>query len=195
MPITGRKPWDCYEHFRAHVAELISDTLTQRFPLHVTESIDSYTLSFRDHTGPITVPLDTTFGRLYFYFAHALRAPREGTKFVLHTHGYWYRLHARPGPNEKALIRWEYVADENPFTNRPARHHVQIASGVSFQNGRIDLNKVHVPTGRVPFEEVLRFLFTDLGVPPRRRDWATLLAISEEKFHLEFRSKDYYPPR
>jgi hypothetical protein len=37
---------------------------------------------------------------------------------------------------------------------------------------------VHLPTGRIALEEVLRFAITELDVRPLRGDWATVLSTS-----------------
>lgn len=45
------------------------------------------------------------------------------------------------------------------------------------------LSKLHVPSGRVAFEEVVRFLFTDLDVTPARPDdWDEKLTDSYDRF-------------
>jgi hypothetical protein len=42
------------------------------------------------------------------------------------------------------------------------------------------LHKLHLPTGRVSLEAVVRFLIDDLDVVPRRADWRAILARHEE---------------
>ncbi len=49
------------------------------------------------------------------------------------------------------------------------------------------LDRHHIPSGRVTFESVVRFLIEDVGVGPARSDWATVL-VQEEQSHLDFRS-------
>ena len=46
----------------------------------------------------------------------------------------------------------------------------------------LTLHKLHLPTGRVALEAVVRFLFADLGVVPRRADWRAVLDRQEERF-------------
>jgi len=44
------------------------------------------------------------------------------------------------------------------------------------------LRRAHLPTGQVALEDVLRLLVRDLGVTPRRRDWAAVLAKTRTAF-------------
>jgi hypothetical protein len=46
----------------------------------------------------------------------------------------------------------------------------------------LTLHKLHLPTGRVPLEAVVRFLILDLDVVPRRADWRAVLDRHEERF-------------
>jgi hypothetical protein len=46
----------------------------------------------------------------------------------------------------------------------------------------LTLHKLHLPTGRVALEAVVRFLVSDLGVVPRRADWRATLDRHEEQF-------------
>jgi hypothetical protein len=81
-----------------------------------------------------------------------------------------------------ALVRWEYNSRE--FRTSPfPRHHIQVQAKVeSFAGGVLDLNKIHLPSGWITVEEVVRFLITELKVKPFSDDWDDLLQKSEEKF-------------
>jgi hypothetical protein len=46
----------------------------------------------------------------------------------------------------------------------------------------LTLHKLHLPTGRVALEAVVRFLVNDLGAVPRRTDWRATLDRHEEQF-------------
>jgi hypothetical protein len=50
------------------------------------------------------------------------------------------------------------------------------------ERGALTLHKLHLPTGRVALEAVVRFLVNDLGVLPRRPDWRAALDRREEQF-------------
>jgi hypothetical protein len=45
-----------------------------------------------------------------------------------------------------------------------------------------DLNKRHIPSGRVAFEDVARFLISDCSVKPKRADWPKILTETRKEF-------------
>lgn len=49
----------------------------------------------------------------------------------------------------------------------------------------VELAKLHLPTGRVSIESVIRFAIEDLGVAPRRPDWERILEQHELAFRRE----------
>lgn len=78
----------------------------------------------------------------------------------------------------------------------PARHHVQLPAYLAAGTGQIDLDKVHLPTGWVTLEEVIRFLIAELGIEaPCGAAWPEVLSESERAFFEEFTGKRYKPPR
>lgn len=190
MGITAKTARECYERFREHVAKVMAATLTAE-PLAVYEQHNRFTLGFAVRQ---PVPVTTRdHGTLYFGFSQSLDAVKvRKREFRLRTVGYWYRLQDQPGVKAKALIRWEYEQN-NPRNSRPARHHTQAAAKVPVGSAELDLNKLHVPTGRVPFEEVVRFILHDLGASGQSRDWAERLAESEREFYTSFMTYGDYP--
>ena len=50
----------------------------------------------------------------------------------------------------------------------------------------VPLNDLHLPTGYVAFEEVLRFCIVDLHVRPLAEDWDQTLRNSYDRFKTEF---------
>jgi hypothetical protein len=46
----------------------------------------------------------------------------------------------------------------------------------------LTLHKLHLPTGRISLEAVVRFLIVDLDVVPRRNDWSDILDRHEAQF-------------
>lgn len=93
----------------------------------------------------------------------------------LRTIGYRYALTPDEDPRSDAFVRWEFDRDV---------HHIQVGATV----GGYDLNRLHLPTGWVPLERVLRFLVDELGVTPRcdRQTFDTALRKSERQFFDEF---------
>lgn len=56
--------------------------------------------------------------------------------------------------------------------------------GAALRLGRTDLLKAHLPTGQVHLPAIVRLAIQDLGVRPRRSDWAAVLAETETALTL-----------
>lgn len=81
------------------------------------------------------------------------------------THHYAHTL----GPSETfdtQLYSWEWAAAD------PTYPHVHLRRSDPEFHG---LGKLHIPTGRVFFEDVARFLIEEHGVQPARDDWHEVL--------------------
>lgn len=196
MPIHGRTPKECFDTFVAHLRKLVSGTLTSSYQLHTVASANDprvVTLGFYQGDEQVTVPLRTSrHGTLHLGLAQILRAEPEGrTTFRLTTESYWYRLQRVAAATDHALIRWEYDRREKHH----CRHHVQQRASIQTDRDVLDLNKLHLPTGWVTVEEVIRFVIDDLGVkPPCGKSWTTKLVESERRFFEEFTGKRYRTP-
>ncbi len=188
MPIFGRNPGECFERFREHVASLVAATLPTQEPVAVSavEASDGRaTLAFRRGAAE----LSTSVGTLHLVVAQLLGTERERRRHHrLRTLKYWYRLQETAAGD--AFIRWEYDPDVLPR----CRHHVQLRLALPAAGAELDLNRLHLPTGWVTIEEVIRFLVTDMGVsPPCGGEWERRLADSERRFFEEFTGKRYKP--
>jgi hypothetical protein len=199
VPIFGRKPWPAFKEFHAHVQRLVGVLLpTQQHVSLIGAVGDDYTayLGFAPSPGSSrpTVALDTTHGRVQFYFRQELHVEHEkGNGFRLTTKRYWYHLYK--GDAIDAFMRWEYVDRKLEPEARYPRHHLHIHDVVLPIDGSsagIDLKKTHLPTGWVTIEEVLRFLISELGVTsPCGGRWDQELRDGERRFYEEFTSKRY----
>jgi len=94
------------------------------------------------------------------------------------TESYEYRLQ-RDVARQSWLIRWEYLRNPpRPDYAYPAAHaHV---------NGEWEraeaLDRLHIPTRRVPLELVVWHLIAEWGATPRSDDWQSILSESIEGF-------------
>jgi hypothetical protein len=50
----------------------------------------------------------------------------------------------------------------------------------------LTLNDLHLPTGYVPLEEVIRFCIHDLGAKSAKANWHEVLEESYKRFRTEF---------
>jgi hypothetical protein len=84
---------------------------------------------------------------------------KVATSYYAHTVGQDEEL-------QPQLYSWEWAAAE------PTYPHLHLRRSDPAFHG---LGKLHIPTGRVFFEDVLQFLIRDHDVKPAREDWAEVL--------------------
>jgi hypothetical protein len=188
LPITGRTARTCLKTFRDHLAGLLAQTVPTTCPVLIAETDAGAHIGFRQADAPRPVPIATNHGELFFWVAQLVRAKKEGAHYVLSTWQYWYRLQASDSLIAPALIRWEYDRKLRGG-EQPCRHHVQQQATIKVPDtgAILDLDKLHVPTGWVTLEEVLRFLIYDLKMrPPCGARWPAVLEASEKVFREQF---------
>ncbi len=113
---------------------------------------------------------------LSFLHSFALR-PLEAdpSTSVVRSAAYFYQLHQQDGTEVIAFHWHPGRLGRVPF----AHLHVESRIGP----GLIE-RKRHVPSGRVPFEAVVRFAIEELGVSPLRGDWQRVLHSGVAAFDL-----------
>ena len=123
----------------------------------------------------------TRFGEIGLFLGQTCEAVPEGKKFRLKTLRYRYYL--KPAAARDPAIRWEYVKEwDQPY----CRHHLQGPIQVPFDGVRLSLDDVHLPTGFVTIEEVIRFCLVELGSRPRSENWDSILRESYGEFKTKF---------
>lgn len=147
----------------------------------VASSSGAFSLSFRTGVEPGEARLRTRLGEIRLFLGQTCKAVREGQWFRLKTLRYRYFLRA-PAAKEPA-IRWEYIKEwDQPF----CRHHLQGPIDVLFADRRLSLNDVHLPTGFVTIEEVIRFCIVELDARPLSTNWDVILRESYRDFKTKF---------
>lgn len=98
---------------------------------------------------------------------------------------YQYRLLDRDG-RELLVYHWQPGAN----FRGPDHPHLHISASLSAQinaleRRSIDLDMLHLATGRVSLASVVRMLITEFGIAPRRHDWTEMLDRAERIFQEE----------
>jgi hypothetical protein len=70
------------------------------------------------------------------------------------------------------------LAPEGIEDSIPAFAH--IGAGIGSSPGLLD--KKHIPTGRIPFEDIIKFAILEPGVEPKREDWREVLSETRAAF-------------
>jgi hypothetical protein len=142
--------------------------------------------AFRPRGYADAIPLKTNRGdmRLFLGQQCETRLTAEGEHQVA-TVTYQYKLFAPGGgADADALLRWEYVKRWPKPEDQWCRHHLQGPLTLPL-GGEVSLKDLHLPTGYVVIEDVIRFFINDLGVRPLSPDWHKILEESYEQFRAE----------
>jgi hypothetical protein len=142
-------------------------------------------LAFRQGGQPVEARLGTRFGKMWLYLGQVCDVERIAPRrFQLLTIGYQYTL--RPDQSNAPLLRWEYVKEPPEPESRWCRHHIQGPTSLNLGSSLVAMDHLHVPTGWVTVEEILRFCIVDLGVTPLSQEWHQILTESYTRFKEEF---------
>lgn len=199
MPITGKTAKECFNTFTSHLRPVIAAALGPEHYLHCQHDGNNSALTL----GPQSangIWLDGKGGPFLFSLRQSLAVVEtEDKRWQLTTTAYRYAIYETDDDLADPVLRWDYVANP-PAGTQWCRHHVQVgrrsqkAVELRFNAGKLDLNRLHMPTGWVLIEDVLRFLLTDMEVEPASYEWETALVDSRETFFEKFSRRTSVPP-
>jgi len=183
VAFTARTPREAFQTLQDHLNRTLNKVLTRtrlRFSVrHATQEKTS--LAFFDRQlRPEAVQLHPSLP-WYLSLRQDIQAIPEGRGYTLRTLQYAYRIQRSASVQDEAEVRFEYVSPETDANFPYSRHHVQFHQDYHEVRERFSLQKLHIPTGGVTIEHVIRFLIADLGVPPLVTNWDEELKKSEEQ--------------
>lgn len=185
MPLVARTPRGVFHIVQDHLNRTLNKVLTHhRLEFTVRHTKQEKTLlHFQDsHKEAVAISLPSSAWRLYLSFG--LHAIPEGRDYVLHILQYAHRIQQTALIQDEAEVRFEYVSREIDPSARWCRHHVQFHRDSHSSLPDFSLSKLHIPTGWVTIENVIRFLVSDLGIHPLTETWEEELKKSEEQFRV-----------
>jgi hypothetical protein len=188
LGVQASRPEDCFRAFEEHMHGVLRRVLQipayVRFKALSQADAQRAVLTLRVGGGDKAVAVQVSHEPTTFLAIRQdlLAVPVETGGFRLRTTSYRYALTPDDEPRSKAFVRWEF--DQG-------NHHVQVPANPADVGG-LDLNRLHLPTGWVPLERVLRFVIVELHVvPPCGPGEADdLLLKSERKFYEQFVDAD-----
>lgn len=135
-------------------------------------------LAFRQGGRVAAAPLRTRFGPMALSLGQVYEA-RSGEDGAPSLTLVLYRYALYRDAAQEPILRWEYDRQPRDPAATWCRHHLQgpVCLPIGGVSG-MSLNDLHLPTGHVDVEVVLRFCIVDLGVPPLSERWHELLAES-----------------
>ena len=105
---------------------------------------------------------------------------RFSGEWKVKTLGYIYSIYVEPPSKDeeaKELLAWHWHPISTP--DRPQPHlHLEMEHA----HLGVPLPRLHLPTGRVAFEDIVRLLVSDLDVKTNRDDWTDVVGDSETRF-------------
>jgi hypothetical protein len=106
----------------------------------------------------------------------------EGREWRLKTLQYRYWVQGDGSEHSDSwFFRFEYTSPTIKVMPNP-RHHLHLPCTLRCGEGDLELRQIHIPTGWVTVEELIRFLVHEIGVRCKARTWDRILLDSEEKF-------------
>ena len=100
---------------------------------------------------------------------HIASDPRASKGLKVATDSYAYTV-AEDEDLSRCLVSWHWHPASRPDT------HIHFGRGPGAWEGAWEsFGRYHVPSGRVLFEDVVRFLIEDLGVTAQREDWSQVV--------------------
>lgn len=161
----GRNARDAREAFLASLRRSLSCITTAQLYVAGKNDGEVEALALSDDPLPLR---SARIGAVQFVLGHQFRILQDDEGWHVSTTAY--RYHILDGSGSE-LVGWHW----HPGTVGHPHMHVEAAAGA------ID-RRVHLPTGRVSIESVLRLLLDDLGVPAIRVDYADVLNAAELSF-------------
>ncbi len=183
MSIRGGSLHQAAQTFCDYANRLLNRTVT-RARLVVFGVPPRVQVAFRRGGQPFNAWLQTSFGRMGLFIGQVCDSVVGQDGFhTLRTIEYRYTL--TPAGAKEPLLRWEYIRSPRRGSEW-CRHHLQGPVDLEIREHLVQLDDLHLPTGYVTFEDVIRFCIVDLDVPPLHQDWSAILAESYEQFRTEF---------
>jgi hypothetical protein len=183
VPLIAKTPREAFQIFQDHLNRTLNKVLTRsrlRFFVRSVKQEKTALAFFDSRWSSVAIPLRPS--PWYLSLRQDLQAVPEKSGYVLNTLQYAYRIQRTPSVRDEAEVRFEYVSPDIDPDFPYSRHHVQFHRDArSASSDDFSLSKLHIPTGGVTIEHVLRFLVTDLGVPPLTEQWEAELQASEER--------------
>jgi hypothetical protein len=182
VPFTARTPRDAFRFLQDHCNQILNKVLTRyrvRFTVRHAKQERTALSFFKGEGEYIAVPLAPS--PWYLFVRQRLQAVSQGNSYGLQVLAYEYRIQRTSSPDDEAEVRFEYVSPEIDPDFRYSRHHIQFHQDYHEVREGFSLQKLHIPTGGVRIEHVLRFLIADLGVPSLVENWDEELKKSEDQ--------------
>ncbi len=185
--MAGNTPFKAYRNFRDRLHEALSCVVVERLTVPGTSHFETdfdYTVTL--HRGePVRLrgPHRLTLAASHRF--RIIEAEGDRGPFKVQTISYFYAVSTQAG-EEVLAYHWTPETQEGRTYG-----HVHVGRRCIAETSPLPPNRfkrLHLPTGRVSLESVLRFLIEDIEVPPQKENWHDVLAETEQAFN-EFKTR------
>lgn len=115
--------------------------------------------------------------RLQIDINQEIETPTEANEFRVSTKYYLYSI---ADENTDDLVGFHYHPE---LTDDPILYpHIHAYAKEDSRYKTLNLHRRHIPSGRVPLEDVIRWIIDELKVVPARQDWDDVLKRARETF-------------
>ena len=181
MPLRSADPVGAFVQFRDHLNGVFHRTITPRPLVFIIldQNKSEALISFRD-SGEVA---SASVGQdLHLEFSQLLKAVPDGGEYALRTIKYRYAIFRDDTLQSDPIFRFEYESPSMQPDFPYCRNHLHLHP--DFDDGIVGISpsELHIPTGWVTIESVIRFLIAELAVAPLSASWREVLQESEEQF-------------
>jgi hypothetical protein len=180
--MAGRTPFKAYQNYQKRLQAALNCIVVERLtvPGVSPHEIDfPYTVTLhRGHPVNLRGP-----HRLSLVVSQSFRiVEAEGDRgpYRVQTISYFYEVATRAG-DEVLVYHWTPETEEGRNYGHLHVGRSCIAEASPLPHDRF--HRLHIPTGRVSLESILRFLIEDLEVPSRKENWRDVLSNTERAFN------------
>lgn len=182
----GRNAKEARQDFLAPIERTLKClTFAHRFTMREPASADSTRFAMVLNGGEPAVLRASDGPSFDLYVAMALDlVPFEEGQVRLSTRRYIYEIQvAHAQGKREQLVRWHWHPEGR---SRYVHPHLHLPEGAPY-------SKVHVPSGRITFEDVVEFMICELRVEPTHESWQSALDEVRQR-HVQYRSWHNRPP-
>lgn len=170
--MSARTPREAIDAFVDPLKEIVGCITDEGFITRYSRrDIEQRTATFQDQFAIVNQRNGQALRLEVFHRFIVTRAENERGSWSARTVEYVYEV-ADSRDEPIAAFHWH---PEN--SGRVTRPHVHVHGN----HDTVDLHKLHLPTGRVSLEAIVRFLIEDLDVIPRRPDWDAIVERHETR--------------
>ena len=195
--MAGRNPNEAFRQFITPLREALSCVTERRLTTshqrsYATNTIYSVVLNDMD---PVRLKSDGIATPVYISIGQNIRVIETGDQedprgpYKVQTVEYFYDLRADTN-TELLTFHWTPEAKGDGVVTFPHLHVERSLIAPTAPVRPRDFHKIHVPTGRVSVEAIIRLAITEFGAVPLKDDWAAVLDRTEAAF-LAWRTRDY----